>query len=387
MAAGCNEGIDGGAAHERSQSLSTAHLVLLMGLPASGKTTAARNLQQQQQQQHQQQQQQHVGADINVVVHHICVDELYNACIAEAAPLGLAVPLSSIVPGATPAAFSPAVWHRSRSLALDKTRQLLTELLVSRADSVPLSASCLHLLLVDDVLHLRSMRRAYYRLARQLQVPFSQLMLDTPLPVCIERHTQRLAAVSASRQPSASHRSLTAATIASLHLAFQRPSASELPYSITLTPASSAVLQCQQLLSLTQSRGVVPTPVAEVDTRDQAAEQQQMRSALHQLDIAMRRKVGERVQAARAAAGGSRRERDALALNAVRQSVLQQARQPGSLVSELLKPDCSEEEEEQSAGVLGQAASKEAAVQLDRRMSRVLEYFTQLLNSSEVDSN
>eukprot|EP00700_Malawimonas_jakobiformis_P001976 EC722930.1.p1 GENE.EC722930.1~~EC722930.1.p1 ORF type:complete len:171 (+),score=10.01 EC722930.1:76-588(+) len=79
--------------------------------------------------------------------------------------------------------FTQEAWHQARELALQK----LNELLASAAQQ---QSGCT-VILVEDVLYLRSMRREVYRIARDAGVAYLQLHVDTPVDCAIQRNAHR----------------------------------------------------------------------------------------------------------------------------------------------------------------------------------------------------
>ena len=159
----------------------TSALVCLCGLPAAGKSTLARHILV-------------VGAGRllsalgapGVRLWHICFDDVFAALQREQ--------------GA--ADFDPELWHRARERAL----LTVNAYFLKRAGTTALEAvascasagntddaSCIDVLLIDDNMHYRSMRRAYYKVAREAQLAFCAICL----PVAIEEAVAR----DARRQP------------------------------------------------------------------------------------------------------------------------------------------------------------------------------------------
>jgi tRNA uridine 5-carbamoylmethylation protein Kti12 len=106
-------------------------LIVLCGLPGAGKSSFARALQTST-----------VGnfPPPNSTLHHVCFDELY-ADTSNAA-----------------ASFDRNAWHESRRVAFDKTTELL---------QLPIATSSHQIIVVDDNMHLRSMRKPFMQLARK----------------------------------------------------------------------------------------------------------------------------------------------------------------------------------------------------------------------------
>ncbi len=145
-------------------------VLLVMGLPAAGKSTLI----------------QHLARTSTVLLHHIHVDDLYHQQAQQCSAAS-----------ATTAGFSPALWHAARDAAFARTMQLLRTLALSALSGSPLH----NVLCVDDVFHLRSMRQAYYRLCRAQRVPFHQLLVNTPLATCLSNLATRSAAAAAPATP------------------------------------------------------------------------------------------------------------------------------------------------------------------------------------------
>ena len=251
-----------------------------MGAPASGKSSYAASLLAQS-----------TSSTSLPTIHLLSLDTLYDTAIS---------PTSSL-------SFSPTAWHDSRILALTTASQLLTSLTSSPASPTP--APCpAHVLLIDDVFHLRSMRLPYLRLCRLHRVAYAQLFLDEALPTCLARHSSRLSPAS---RPSPSHVPLTPGLISTLHSAFERPTPAEAKYTLAFTAASIPTFP--ELLSALAGVAAVPAPAA-------LPPQPQVQSDVHVMDLCMRRLIGQHMRL--------HPRSDAKALNAIRKRLLEEARDP-----------------------------------------------------------
>ena len=167
-------------------------LLLLCGLPGSGKSTLARWLASA------------AGAERlrsalgvrSLLVHHLCFDAIVATMEAEA--------------GASE--FQPELWHAARERALQVTRERLdpsTAGTLANGEglqglgalaSSSSSSECLgceggatnaEVLVLDDNFYYRSMRRPYYKLARERGVGLAILCLDVDADVAVARDARR----------------------------------------------------------------------------------------------------------------------------------------------------------------------------------------------------
>lgn len=128
-------------------------LVLLFGLPASGKSALARAIRSL------------ASADTSVVI--ISYDE----------HLSLLKP-----PDQT---FSPAMWKRNRDACLDLSKSHL------RSQLAP--GVCRRLVILDDNMQFYSMRKEAYNIAREVRCAFVQVHISCPVDLCLERNMIRAA--------------------------------------------------------------------------------------------------------------------------------------------------------------------------------------------------
>jgi tRNA uridine 5-carbamoylmethylation protein Kti12 len=126
-------------------------ICLLMGLPASGKSTLARSLQATAS----------LADGMHVV--HIEFDDVYE----------------EMSKGGD--SFSPVLWHQAREACYERIRHLA------------LSPSHMRqLILVDDNMHLRSMRRRCFRIARDCQAAFMIIHFRASLSMSLARNSERI---------------------------------------------------------------------------------------------------------------------------------------------------------------------------------------------------
>ena len=160
----------------------TASILLLAGPPAAGKSRLARKLLQTAHQEIEK-----LSAHKrNWVVHHIEFDEVLQSILKDKP-------------------FEQAAWHRARNLMYEAVKSKLTHHssqttatrvqqlskvshveMYDKADLPPQ-----HLIILDDNMQYRSMRRTYFRLARDSGAGFFVLALRVPLKVALERNRQR----------------------------------------------------------------------------------------------------------------------------------------------------------------------------------------------------
>ena len=159
-------------------------LLLFCGLPAAGKSTLARQLLAEGPEQLLQ----HLAPRgvLAVRVWHICFDAVLEALQSQR---GIDE-------------FDPVLWRGSRDLVVAAVGAFFTaaeprlELpcAVHSAACGDECAPCMHVLLLDDNMHYRSMRRTYYRLARDARVAVCTLGLPISLELALARNALRPAA-------------------------------------------------------------------------------------------------------------------------------------------------------------------------------------------------
>ena len=339
-------------------------LLLVMGAPCCGKSSYALSLRQQQ----------------PSLVCVVSIDDRYDAQVRRSAASA-----SSALPSPYP--FSPTAWHQSRTEALELTAQLLDGLSLSLPPSSTVSPASppSPLIVVDDVFHLRSMRSPYYRLCRQRQIPFAQLLIDAPLSLCLARHAARTSS-SSSGCTSPAHSALTAEVVASLHGAFERPTSYEAKFTLT-APASTALPSLPALLSTLSSSPFIPPPLpappALCTTRT-------LQSDLHVLDLSLRRLISAHIAAhspSSSASSSSSSCASPIALNSLRRQLLVDAKLPGTLTHSLLHPHPSDPAVERDPTTLaddqcGGEKGSEVEAEVRQRLQPVLLYFSQLLLQS-----
>jgi len=163
---------------------------------------------------------------------------------------------------------------------------------------------------IDDNMQLRSMRYRYFQLARRRRLGFAQALLDVPAPECLRRNAARV-------------RPVPDAAISAMAGRLERPDPAARVWetgSVSLPPDSDPL---SLLLPLLERALRSPAPPL-VDNSLEAAEARRVcsESELHQMDGLLRRLVKERV-AAGDAEGRAERARGA---NAARLALLRRVR-------------------------------------------------------------
>ena len=159
---------------------SSGALVLLCGLPAAGKSTLSQLLLD-------------VGPErlraplraAGIRVWHVCFDAILERLEKDAG---------------SSEGFRPELWHAARELALRATREHFSTGSTgspSALESVARVASSgappwTDVLVIDDNMHYRSMRRAFYRVAREARLAFCHVCLPVALADAVERDAARL---------------------------------------------------------------------------------------------------------------------------------------------------------------------------------------------------
>tara|TARA_B110001452_G_scaffold142075_1_gene118143 strand:+ start:81 stop:1238 length:1158 start_codon:yes stop_codon:yes gene_type:complete len=165
-------------------------LLLFCGLPGAGKTWLACRLLSEGPREllaRLQEEQRGVRA---VRVWHVCFDTVLEALQAQR--------------GVT--AFDPVLWRESRELVLQAVRAFSAARQAQTTEGTPQlelpcavrseafgdeTAGCLHVLVLDDNMQYRSMRRTYYRLARDARIAVCTLGLPISLELALTRNAER----------------------------------------------------------------------------------------------------------------------------------------------------------------------------------------------------
>uniref|UniRef100_A0A0H2UI54 Uncharacterized protein n=1 Tax=Rhodnius prolixus TaxID=13249 RepID=A0A0H2UI54_RHOPR len=126
-------------------------LVCLVGLPASGKTTLARDIMT------------HYQMKYNVVVVSFDNEIMWDGGIS---------------------------WKSKRSAVHSSVTKLIQKYITSSARST--------LIILDDNMFYRSMRYEYYQLSREYSLGFCEIYLSTPLEICLKLNRQRINPVADS---------------------------------------------------------------------------------------------------------------------------------------------------------------------------------------------
>ena len=154
-------------------------IVCLCGLPGAGKSTLARHVLA-------------FGAERLRAALRVQGLRLWHLCFDDA--------LAALQKEAGASDFDPELWHRARELALHAVHALFlfrsgTKALEAIARSSMAgnadAASCIDIVLIDDNMHYRSMRRAYYKVAREAQLAFCTICLPLPIDEAVARDARR----------------------------------------------------------------------------------------------------------------------------------------------------------------------------------------------------
>ena len=125
-------------------------VVLMVGIPASGKSTLARNLSQQ-------------------------ISQMANATTSQYAAAIVSldqIQMELTTNGSGEVDVKVQAWHDSKRVALEKVRGILSQ---ARDDATPT------LVIVDDTFEYASMRKVYYQLARELHTRYLELHVVCPI--------------------------------------------------------------------------------------------------------------------------------------------------------------------------------------------------------------
>jgi len=289
------------ATHEvqMASDKATACLLVFCGLPAAGKTTIARRLVQFLQQRD-------VGerrVTPAIRVHHVCFDDIEADLIVD----------SSTETPDSPATFEPTIWKAARERAYTQ----IEELLQSRQDSSgPPKEGCFlagepsgrqtedstnteyHLIIADDNMYYRSMRRSLFLRARTYGAAFVQLYVPMDVTEAVANNKQRPSSVV----------QVSEATIERMASLIEVPDGDTYSWELNTITTNLATTSEDLWRTTWDTWGQAPCllPSAEelLKQKEQgtAANDANM---MHQLDLHMRKLVSQTMSAALAVAGPS----------------------------------------------------------------------------------
>jgi tRNA uridine 5-carbamoylmethylation protein Kti12 len=276
-------------------------VVCLSGLPGAGKTSLARRIALDPAP---------LRAALGLAddrplhVHHICYDALMREQLAQT--------------GAS-AAFEVEAWRAARREAVQRARSALV------AASEPAASATVTVVLLDDNMHYRSMRKAACHLAREHGAAFVHVHVRVSETVALARNAARAEnervpahllheMAAAFEPPLAGARGWERTVIA---IDNDAPIARTASWTEALAPAALA----REWLERRVNEGEL---AAEEDARD-ASRRETLSSALHQLDLRCRATIAQRV-AAEPDATASEKWTLAARLNVARKRALALAR-------------------------------------------------------------
>ena len=304
-------------------------LVMLCGLPAAGKSTLSRRLLEHPA---------HLREALNVPyvrVWHLSFDAVLARLEAERGARGFdpqlwhearehafavvrshcerlgragdgasSVSSTPAAPTAVPA--TPAAPAAPASPAAPSAPASLAALATSATDGLAATDSeCFEVLVLDDNMQYRSMRRAYYRLARDHRLGLCTLCLPLSTEEAIARDAQR-----------AEGEHVGAATISLMAEALQWPDPERQPWEagvVRLAPPPAPPADAWSVAAQLAACLSAPVAAEAVDVAARAADfaasqQQTAESAVHQLDLRLRKAIASHLQsgAAKALAGPAR---------------------------------------------------------------------------------
>lgn len=205
--------------------------------------------------------------------------------------------------------FDAQLWHQSRETAFTTA---LSAFSYSPSGKSPVC-------IIDDNMYYRSMRHLYYRLARQctrLQCPqlnfafsysaslvqtgYCQLYLNEDVELCVERDSKRGRPVGES-------------LIRRMATRIEPPNAEAFPWEaqtieisgLKLDAADLGELVAQILVGLRHVPPPPPQSDEELDAERKSAQERNLRSFVHQLDLSIRKNVATRISSADPALRGS----------------------------------------------------------------------------------
>ncbi|EGD79067.1 hypothetical protein PTSG_02035 [Salpingoeca rosetta] len=237
---------------------------------------------------------------------------------------------------------SEATWKEQRRMALAKVEALLQAppcgegagngdgndagSQVQRRDAV---------VIVDDTLHLRSMRRELFRIARQCGVGFGVIAVQTEVEECCQRDLARPQPVGAAVIHNMASRVELPAEAWEPSITVQNSSRCSKDEELAVQ-RTDVLKHCSEFLARTCSQPL--TPYIDNTAAKAAARLATAKSLLHQTDLRLRGCVGNALKTATALSAEERR--DAVSrISALKSSVLADLRAVGDALSAL---ECEE---------------------------------------------
>lgn len=264
-------------------------LALLCGLPAAGKSTLARRVLQDGPSELASR----CGGGGSVRVQHICFDDIHAELQAERGAVG----------------FDPALWRESRERAFAQACAAVEDCSaradvwesggvgccsgevggeVSGSEAQTTCASRTRVLvLLDDNMHYRSMRRAYYRLARSAGLGLCTVCVEVELGEALRRDALRPAALRVG-EPTLRH----------MAEVLQWPQAEVRGWERLVGHASACGEPPWDTLvrSLAQHAAAPPPELSALAAEAAESAAQTASSVAHQLDLRLRRTMAARMQ-------------------------------------------------------------------------------------------
>lgn len=213
------------------------HLLLLVGIPGSGKTTLACYLERT------------FARELPVVV--ISYDAIETELTQDKS-------------------WDRSVWHDVRKIVYDKCVAFLENYQSKKS-----------ILILDDNMYYRSMRYLYFKLARKADAQFAEIFLDCPLDVALERNSRR------------SHDKVSEATIRKMAQIIEIPDPSKYSWEEHSMQADS----CRDVVQfdLTQLLQIMSLKIVKLPIDNSLAQESQRasncRNLTHQVDLATRKEV------------------------------------------------------------------------------------------------
>jgi len=197
--------------------------------------------------------------------------------------------------------FSPVLWHQAREACYERIRHLAVS-----------PSHMRQLILLDDNMHLRSMRRRCFRIARDCRAAFMIVHCRASLSMSLERNSLR-----------SSNNKVRDESIRAMASSLEEPNDEAHKWEgpiLTLDPpeAHHQGNEDRVLAWISEHWGRIPPPIEEPKPRYQSYE-----SLIHDLDVETRKIVS---LAVKEASNGKAKGQLALKLNAMRREALRKAR-------------------------------------------------------------
>ena len=257
-------------------------VVLLAGLPASGKSTLARKLLQRFNENDRVDKLPEGDTKIQRLI-HIEYDDLEDNLLSSIATEGTEIDKSTDEVGDQ----RREAWNQARQHAVQQLEGELQKIIGASSNETSTSVKTDTIILMDDNFHLRGMRKQIHRLLLNYRpIRFGILHLETPLEVCLEQNRTR-----------SGRRRIPFEVIEKMSSSFEPPRVSwEVSSTMTIPDVPETGEDAfEEIAKFVQDcPEIVDLPNEEIDLEQQASDRAKTReNEMHGLDKLLRSYVGK----------------------------------------------------------------------------------------------